>query len=264
VNSLANQVNDRPHEPFQDLLAAAAFGTLTDEEWASLREHLETCPDCRAELADFQVIAGALPVTLDDQEPPARLRNRILVLVQQEHRVNPEAPGADGAAGAAPTPAAPEPQPAPPPVPIRTPTPIRRRFLSVAAALALLSLLAGAAIGRYLLTDDPEPDSETIAMEFPTPIPNVTGELRYIPEEELFLLEMENMPPAPANQVYQVWMVSPSGPVPMAIMNNPDGEFALAADRSQFSELRITVEPGPNGSPAPTSDPVLIAPLSED
>lgn len=261
---MPNEVNDRPHEPFQDLLAAAAFGTLTGEEWASLRGHLDTCTECRAELADFQVIAGALPVTLDEREPSPRLRNRILVLVQQEHRPSDPNMAMDPSPEAAAPPA--ETSLAPLPSrsgPVLAPRPLRRSYLLIAAALALLSLLAGAALGRYLLADEAGPDGESIALRFPTPIPNVEAELTYLPDERVFMLEMENMPAAPAGQVYQVWLIDNSGPVPAGVMDNPDGEFALAANRDRYSELRITVEPAPLGSPGPTTDPILVAPFSE-
>ncbi len=37
--------------------------------------------------------------------------------------------------------------------------------------------------------------------------------------------------------------------------------FATVADISKFDALAITVEPGPLGSPAPTTKPFVIAPL---
>ncbi len=254
---MANNVNHRPHEEYQDLLAAAAFGTLTDEEHAILREHLDTCEECQNELRDFQFIASALPITLDEREPGPQLRNRILAVVQHEHRVAqpPQVPE--------PRVIPPVPQPAPQPGPRRAPTPIRRGYLLATAALVLLSLLAGAALGRFLLADEAEPEGEAIAMEFSTPIPNVEGELRYMPEERVFKLSMENMPPAPADHVYQVWLIDESGPIPAGVMDNPDGEFAVAADRERFDALVITVEPAPLGSADPTTQPIMVAPLDE-
>ncbi len=89
---MTNAVNDRSHQEFQDLLGAAAFGTLTEEEGILLREHLDICPECRRELSEFQIIASALPLTLDEMQPSPRLRNRILAVVQHEPRVEEPAP----------------------------------------------------------------------------------------------------------------------------------------------------------------------------
>lgn len=253
----------RTHEEFQDLLAAAAFGTLTDEEWAILRGHLDGCAECQRELSDFQFIAAALPLTLDELQPEPQLRNRILAIVQHEHR-------STGPSLAAPVevPGAGEEQETPrlmPRLESRVPTPIRRGHLWATAALVLLSLLAGAAVGRFLLADtaDPEPAGETIAMQFSTPIPNVEGELTYLPEQRLFKLSMENMPAAPADHVYQVWLIGDAGPVSAGVMDNPDGEFAVAADRARYDALAITIEPAPLSSPGPTSDPIMTAPFTE-
>lgn len=267
---MPNTVNNRTHEEFQDLLAAAAFGTLTDEEWVTLRAHLETCAECQRELSDFRAIAAALPLTLDERQPAPQLRNRILAMVQHDHRMAEPAP-ATSAPVAAPAPGdAPEtrlvqeaPQPVHRPVPIRRSAPVRSPHLWATAALVLLSLLAGAAIGRFLLADrpDPGPDGQTIAMRFSTPIPNVQGELTYMPDQRLFRLAMENMPPAPANHVYQVWLIDESGPAPAGVMNQP--EFVVAADRDRYDTLAITVEPAPIGSASPSTEPIMVAPLDE-
>lgn len=267
---MPNTVNDRTHEEFQDLLAAAAFGTLTDGEWSALRAHLETCAECQRELSDFRTIAAALPLTLDERQPAPQLRNRILAMVQHEHRIAEPTP-ATSAPVAAPNPGdVPEtrqiqaaPQPVQRPVPMRRSTPIRSRHLWATAALVLLSLLAGAAIGRFLLADEPDPgpDGETIAMQFSTPIPNVQGELTYLPDQRLFRLTMENMPPAPADHVYQVWLIGESGPIPAGVMNQP--EFVVAADRARYDALAVTVEPAPIGSADPTTPPIITAPFTE-
>lgn len=263
----------RTHEEFQELLAAAAFGTLTDDEWASLRGHLDGCAECRAELSDFQFIAAALPLTLDELQPEPQLRNRILAMVQHEHR-STEPPTAtappvtrgmpDDMPESHEVQGAPEPMPRLEPrrAPAAAPTPIRRGHLWATAALVLLSLLAGAAVGRFLLADapDPEPDGETIAMQFSTPIPNVQGELTYLPDQRLFRLTMQNMPEAPPNHVYQVWLIDDARAIPAGVMNQP--EFVVAADREQYDALAVTVEPAPLGSTDPTTPPIITAPFT--
>lgn len=267
---MTNAVNDRSHQECQDLLSAAAFGTLTEEEGILLREHLDICPECRRELSELQVIASALPLTLDEIPPSPRLRNRILAVVQHEHRTAEPAT-------ITPTPVAertpadvPDPDPvqaaalpAQRPVAMGRPTSIRSRYLWATAALVLLSLLAGAAIGRFLLAGDSSSDveGESIAMRFSTPIPNVEGELMYLPDQQVFRLTMENMPAAPHDHVYQVWLIDDSRSIPAGVMDRP--EFAVAADRAQYDALAITVEPAPIGSADPTTDPIMIAPLDE-
>lgn len=272
MNSVVDKDNDRTHEEFQDLLSAAAFGTLTEEEGILLREHLARCAECQRELNDFQFIAAALPLTLDELQPAPQLRNRILAIVQHEHRSSDPATSTSPPVTGSTPPAVPEPpdvestpQPVQRPVSIRTPAPIRPGYLWATAALVLVSVLAGAAVGRFMFADEPddEPQGEAIAMQFSTPIPNVRGELMYMPDQRLFMLSMENMPAAPADHVYQVWLIDESGPIPAGVMDNSDGEFAVAADRTQYQALAITVEPAPLGSAGPTTKPIMVAPLDE-
>ncbi len=265
---MTSATNARSHQEFKDLLSAAAFGTLTEEEGILPREHLGTCLECRRELSEFQIIASVLPLTLDELQPSPRLRNRLLAVVQHEHRVvepAPVTPVPVAASTSADTPETHEVQATllsvPRPVTMRRPTPIRSRYLWATAALVLLSLLAGAAIGRFLLAGDPSSDveGETIAVRFSTPIPNVEGELTYLPDQQVFRLTMENMPAAPLDHVYQVWLIDGSRSIPAGVMDQP--EFAVAADRERYDALAITVEPAPLGSADPTADPIMIAPL---
>ena len=71
------------------------------------------------------------------------------------------------------------------------------------------------------------------------------------------------MPEPPQGHVYQAWLIDAAGPVPVGVMNPDQGEFASAADRSQFQTFAITVEPGPLGNDAPTTDPILVAHLDD-
>jgi hypothetical protein len=149
------------------------------------------------------------------------------------------------------------------------PTPRRRsllnqnRYVWATAALVLLALLAGALAGRMLFADDGEDaaQGEAIALQMNPPIPNANGELTYMPEEQVFKLTMHNMPAAPHDHVYQVWLIGAEGPEPVGMVDQSSGQFAVAADRSQYQTFAITVEPGPLGSQLPTGDPIITAPL---
>jgi anti-sigma-K factor RskA len=62
----------------RDLVAPYALGSVTEEERAALLAHLPDCAECRAELADFERVAGLLPLAVADAAPPAALRDRVL------------------------------------------------------------------------------------------------------------------------------------------------------------------------------------------
>ena len=260
VITVEPKVDDQRHEQYRELLAAAAFGTLTADEQRLLRSHLDGCAECRAELADYRVIAGALPVTLDERAPSPELRDRIrasLWVSSTEPARGPEPDPWQVAASQRPVPAMPvePPRPTPAaPAPVRKVSPFRNRYVCATAALVLLAVLAGTLASRMIFADDSEEaPGEAIALRMDPPIPNATGELMYMPDEQVFKLTMHNMPPPPANHVYQVWLIDAEGPEPMGMVHPASGQVAVAADRSQYDMFAITVEPGPLGSLAPTT-----------
>jgi hypothetical protein len=45
------------------------------------------------------------------------------------------------------------------------------------------------------------------------------------------------------------------------VFDQPDGRFAVAANIADYSAIAITIEQGPLGNPAPTSEPIVFAEL---
>lgn len=76
-------------------------------------------------------------------------------------------------------------------------------------------------------------------MRFSTPIPNVEGELTYLPDQQVFWLTMENMPAAPPDHVYQVWLIDGSRSIPCGVMDQ--SEFVVA-EESTLDLARIPAE----------------------
>src|SRR6185369_10751703 len=58
--------------PVPEEWLAYHYGEIADPERAALREHLESCADCRARVAEFQQTLGAL----DDWKLPAQRPRR--------------------------------------------------------------------------------------------------------------------------------------------------------------------------------------------
>ncbi|QKS70391.1 anti-sigma factor [Paenalkalicoccus suaedae] len=59
-------------------------GQLSDEEKLAFEKHLETCEDCRAELAEWQELAGDLAFISEPVEPDAGMKKRVLSNVFDE------------------------------------------------------------------------------------------------------------------------------------------------------------------------------------
>ena len=70
------------HAKVIGLLPAYALGSLDEEEAIQVVEHLDTCPECRAELLSYRAVAECLPLAAPDATPPARLKQQILAQLQ--------------------------------------------------------------------------------------------------------------------------------------------------------------------------------------
>ena len=73
------------HEDYKELLAAQALNALEAAEVRDLEAHLQTCPECRAQLSEWEDTAVALTfasVEVRPLEPSQELRGRILEAVR--------------------------------------------------------------------------------------------------------------------------------------------------------------------------------------
>lgn len=245
------------HREYEDLLAAAALGAVTAAEHERLRRHMRTCATCRAAYSRLLSAADALPLMVEEREPSTALRERLRAQVGAPAR--PAAPPVPpGEPDIVPLPQVPEPVVLPPPRARR----IAPGWIMIAAAMLLIGLVAGALLGRYLIADDGEPDGQEIAMESPAGLALDDATLTWLPEEGVLRFSAPELPAPPEGQVYQVWLIAGEDqpPTPVGTVDAA-GRFATTVDRDRFGTFAITVEPGPLGSPAPTSDPVIVAEL---
>jgi negative regulator of sigma E activity len=251
------------HAATRDLLGAFALGAVDTEEAASVRAHLATCAECQAEMAELWLAVDSLPGLVEPMAPPPALRDRIAAAIAAE------------AASAAPVPSTPSATPAPelvptiapaPPVPepIRKPASFWSRATPWAAAAAILLLLsAGLLVWNLRLREQiaSAPVAETIALAPTNAAPGAGGEVTYLPQDKLLMLDVRDLPPLEPNQVYEVWLIGAEGPVPAGVFDQPTDQHAVVADRGQYETLAITAEPGPLGTEAPTGEIVATASL---
>ena len=135
------------HARHQDDVGAYLLGALNDLERQAFERHLRGCHDCQEELDRLRPAADALPGSVQQFEPPARLKASLMEVVEREARAE--------------QPAAPRP---------------RLRFFTrpafVAAAL-LVGLVAGFAIAQLGGGED----TRTLAATVDRAMPNAGGSL---------------------------------------------------------------------------------------
>jgi hypothetical protein len=79
------------HVEVDELLGAYALGAVSELEATTVREHLAGCLECSSNLQRLAAVAAVLPLAVDQVEPPASLRRRVMAEVNGE--AEPESPG---------------------------------------------------------------------------------------------------------------------------------------------------------------------------
>jgi anti-sigma-K factor RskA len=230
------------HERYRDDLAAYALGVLEEREAAELQGHLAGCETCRAHLLWLQAAVDLLPRSVEQLEPPARLRRRLTATVRAEARQASRAG-------------------------IERAEPSRLRdwgallWRPATAVAAGVLILAGAAAG-YLLHEPGESSSLVTARPSRAAPATVAGTLER--HDGSAILSMTRLPALPSNQVYEVWVRRDGALQPSSLFvprRDRTADAAVPGPLDNADAVLVTREPR-GGSQHPTSPPLLQADLN--
>jgi anti-sigma-K factor RskA len=176
-----------PHDEIESLLGVYAVDAVDATERALIERHLESCPRCRAEVDEHR---SALAVLVEDETAPPALWEHISAAI---------------------TPSA---TTAPPTGALATviPFPRRRWLLSTAAAAAVA---AGIAVGLTLAftsdgLGDPDLRAAVLPIEAATVVDGSAALYDTQSSQGVLVLDLENLPAAPAGHHYEVWVLRAS------------------------------------------------------
>jgi anti-sigma-K factor RskA len=233
------------------LAGAYAVDALDDDERALFEEHLRGCPECTEEVRGLRNAAAELSL-LTEVGPPPQLRAAVLGAVAQSRPLPPRVDGARV-------------------------LPLRRSrstalWQGLAAACALIAITvsawgytehrhaeravsARASVVQSLLAA-PDVRASTTAMK------QGQGTLIYSRREHRLVLIGRGMPVLPADETYQLWLMTPTGePVSGGVFRpDPNGNVELPAsgDLNGVDRMGVSVEPaGGSAQPTPTTVQVL-------
>jgi anti-sigma-K factor RskA len=234
-------MSDRPEcRSMGDDLAAYALGALDRPEAEAVERHLESCESCRARVRWLSPAVDLLPATVEQRTPPPRLRETLMATVRAEA-----------------APASVESTPA------REPwwAALRGVMLRPATALAAMILLVAGLGAGYLLGGAGEPSSELVRADPLNSAKPVSATLERSGDSAI--LHVHELPMIAEDEVYEVW-------VQRAGVMEPRNTFVLGMDGTAEAAIPgpleggeavlVTREPRP-GSPQPTTEPILSAPL---
>jgi anti-sigma-K factor RskA len=216
-----------------ELAAPYALDALDVHERREFEEHLASCDECRAAVADFQETAGALAYAAPPIAPPAGMRDRLLERARAERGVV---------------------------------VPFRRRRIERALALVAVPA-AAAAIGFGVwagilnnrldhersvsatarVLDDPR--ASTVSM--PGAGTLVVG------QDRRGVLIVRGLRDAPAAKTYEAWVIEDGAAKPAGLFRGND-VVLLTRPVPRRAKVAITLEPS-GGSDQPTQAPLAVA-----
>ena len=238
--------------PHQDDLVAYSLGALDAGDVAALELHLKTCPDCQAELADYQKIVAGLLHSIPQRTPSAGLRKKIA------NRM--------------------------PSAPKRTSSLFTVSFKQFATA-AVLTILLGLNILSVMQIRSLQEQQNALAERLSTEqatigmlvypgtqrvlvsadLPDLTGSVLLDKDKNTAVLVLWNLPELEAGKIYQIWLVNAQGDRISAglFTRSSDQDYTMASVQSttpigQFVAIGVTIEPS-GGSDQPTGSRVLLA-----
>jgi hypothetical protein len=222
-------------------VGAYALGALDEHEVEPFRAHLQTCADCREELAHLQGVTDSLAIAVPHAQASPDLRGRLMAVVQGEA----ELLRATGHEADRPT---------------RARSVWRWRVFPALAATGALA--AGVLIGALALNSGSSQQTRVIqAQVLPPAGRDATAALRKVGSH--VQLQVTGMPAPALGRIYEVWLKDgsqPSQPTDalFSVTSQGDGTVGVPGDLKGVSKLMVTEEPT-GGSLKPTHSPVIVA-----
>lgn len=224
-----------------ELTAGYALDALDADERERYEAHLATCEACRAELAGFWQVSGALATAAGGPPPPPALRERIL---QQARAERPNV------------------------VPLR-----RRVVVPVLSSAAAVAAVAALALGWWATSLSSELDelrgqtgSERQAIAVlsdpasrAVPLSGADGRL-VVSTTGNAALVLSGLDRAPAGKTYEIWVIEAGTPKPAGLFDGAATRRVLPLTRPvpKDAVVAVTLEPA-GGVDAPTGTPLFTS-----
>lgn len=259
-------------DQFEELCAAFVLGALDEADRRLFEEALAEADSDRRQVYDEMcAVALHLPLAAEAHTPPERVKERMIQAVRQSAAAQP----ADNMSvwdrlAAAVGPAAPR---------------VALSF-SVVLVVVIVGLSYYAVTMRSTIQDQQQqltalqdelvqkeallevltaPVIELVIMNGLEVNPSGFGKIIWDPGQGVAILQLANLPPAPSDQDYQLWVIRSGTPVSAGVfdVDDPAGESffridTLAeTDRQVIDAFAVTIEPA-GGVPQPTGDMYLL------
>jgi len=254
------------HEQFAEDLALYALGSLEGEEQVAIEKHLAECASCRRELEVLRGDLGLIALTTAGPKPPARSRQRLMAAIANEPRLT-----------------------------ARKEEPVRARrswwsivgwAVAAAMALVVIGLLErNSSLGRDLaslrvrFSDQQsrlqqaneivatllDPEATKVEMVAAGSKLQPRGKAIYQRRSRSLIFFASNLPPLPAEKVYELWLFPANGGAPLpAGLFKPDAHGSATVVNPPLPEgveaknFAVTLEPESGSHEAPRGPAVIV------
>ncbi len=244
-------------------LGAYVLDALEPSERVSFESHLRNCAKCQAEVAELLPVVDLLPLAVDAVEPPQELKARLMSAIADDRSEKPAL------------------------VPLTGGAPPRRSRPLLSRGEALLGLVAAviiAALGiwNHQLQNQIDSQKQSIAYQqdvnrailsgasvaqlAATSAGSAAQATMVQPKDggSPYLL-VGNLPAAPNNKVYELWYIRGATPHAVKVFHYSGSSpsiVPIAQPIASHTVAAITIEPGPQGSKAPTTKPIVAGKLN--
>jgi len=224
-----------PHEELETLIAADALDGLedADREWLArlMASHGPDCAECRRLVTEYTEVAGQIGLLLEPEPLSVGAEDALIAAARAQEPSRAETPRGGRPA---------------------------RRWVAVVAVAAAVAVIAGL-IGYALAPN--QPGLRTVTLQGTVP-GRVT--LVYQHGRSDAVLVAAGLADPGEGKVYELWYQPSAGARmrPAGVFTPTNGSaVAPATVGSSFVVVAVTIEPGPNGSPQPTSTPIFARSL---
>lgn len=216
--------------------AAYVLGALEPAEARAFVEHMDKCTICRDEVEALRSVVDALPMSATQHKAPRGLRRRVMRATRTTAKDDPASATARRV-------------PRLGPLPVALARPVLAGALGLVVALAVIGVIELSSSG-----------------------PSVRVIQASVGHAELRLsgghgtLVVDHLPPAPAGDIYEMWLAHDSGEVSPSTLFGVTSQGTAAVGvpgvLAGVSRVMVTAEPA-GGTQTPTTPALIIARLSD-
>ncbi|WP_439660213.1 anti-sigma factor domain-containing protein [Lentzea sp. HUAS TT2] len=242
----------------EELAVGWAMHSLEPDEEALARDHVPTCATCQRTVQATQEVLAGIGGALRQEQPPPRLRARLMEQIEHIPQEAPSQPHTPRHAA---------------PIPLR-PQHRRRSGRTLLAAAAALAVLAG---GGYLGVRVNQLSGEVAASQARTNDLNKALSLAADPATNRAVLRATtgtevavvlssptsaavmpmNLKPNDTGHIYVVWGASTPSPVPLAVFDVRTGStdpqlLTWSSEAHKHTTFAVSLEPGRQAPPKPS------------